>query len=863
MARTDRERRRAERLAADPEAAARRRKQTGWTERGRKDTRKRTGRVDTRGPRSRPDRRKPYTLATIDGEGFEVEGESRYCLLQARGHRPIWRPQGLSTWDVFRYLFALGPGQVPVGFGLGYDFENWLRDVPDDLYLKMVNDGETVTWENVEIMCIPKKILGLKARAGAVYPHAENPDAELRVTVYDALGYYQTGLVSALRKEQIEVDARIEAGKAARGGFVLDQRQEVTAYNSAELDAMEKLFAATEQAVNEGLRIAGLPFRLTQRDWYGPGALAKKFLHYAKWPEQHPALHLPEDGQRYLREQGSRSGWKAPFVEQFPYSAAYFGGRIEQAAVGRWASAVDWDLHSAYPCAMTRLPTWGPEDGIWLQGRAAEASARGEACGMYDVEWEFPEGWDWYPLPYRNGTNVYFPRHGRGWIMSPELCAVAATAGWQHMRVHAAWILSGTQGAGAGVEVLDPAWRSIAAGEIERCYAVRQQLLAAGSSAQLAVKLFLNSSYGKLWQQVGVDPKGDLKLFNDLSGAWVTAWTRAMIWRAVWGRHVEHQVVAIQTDGVVALAGLAVDEGPGLGQWEQAEFRDYRQFVPGIYDYQEAGGRKGKTRGYSKMFDHDRAWEVVEGKAPSYSYRYRYFVGRRHALAQPDAMVYLPGSEERVRQGDSRYQWREQVKRFVVRLGSKRTEPDAAAALAVAVQSLLPKLVRQAWAEQEKPWRDLYDEVKRVTGGRMIRPADTRSEELPAPLKRRASPHTLDGTAQMMGLSEEDLLTRIEEAWWHRSRKSWDAIQQEVIKSLEPEVAALVREAQEAEAARRVAPAWTAPKPNGAWVQRGRISTPFKLKFRVTPFVNGDLDEDMRLEDAAGEEGVFVAGIGE
>ena len=85
----------------------------------------------------------------------------------------------------------------------------------------------------------------------------------------------------------------------------------------------------------------------------------------------------------------------------------------------------------------------------------------------------------------------------------------------------------------------------------------------------------------------------------------------------------------------------------------------------------------------------------------------------------------------------------------------------------------------------------------------------------------------------------------------------------ERLDKLEGLVAALVREAQEAEAARRVAPAWTAPKPNRAWVQRGRISTPFKLKFRVTPFVDGDLDEDMRLEDAAGEEGVFVAGIGE
>ena len=78
-------------------------------------------------------KRKPSKaiLCPIDGEGFEfpctpyqlpadkegkvetVDTESRYCLLQILGRPALWNEAGLSTEEVFRYLF-----EAPANYSL-------------------------------------------------------------------------------------------------------------------------------------------------------------------------------------------------------------------------------------------------------------------------------------------------------------------------------------------------------------------------------------------------------------------------------------------------------------------------------------------------------------------------------------------------------------------------------------------------------------------------------------------------------------------------------------------------------------------------------------------------------------------------
>lgn len=896
--------RRKRRMAENPELAARRREHDSRRRPGRKDTRKRH-------------RAKPYVIAPIDGEGFEfprdvplqlpdskagqpgevLTTESRYCLLQILGLEGLWAEQGLGTETVLRYLFQAPSTWVLVGFGLHYDVENWLRDVPDDLYLRMVNDAEEVTWNGWTLRYLPRKLLIVETDNAKLHPQSRNPEGVQRRTVFDALGYFQASLPRALEKAGLGVAQEIVEGKAARGGFQWAQRDAVERYNMAELVAMRRLFEHLRDSVNRGLKEACWPFQMTRHDWYGPGALAKKMLQHSGWTEEHPHISLSPIAMHAFLSNPRAHHWNAPFVARFPFSAAYFGGRIEEAAVGRWPRVYDDDLHSAYPCAMARLPKWRAEDAVFeTDARKASAQLRKASVGMYLLEWDMPEGWDFYPLPYRTRShNVHFPRTGCGWVMAPEALAALDTYGWheslpsdheapeeaitdpeelEHLLRHGrpgirclqALYLRGTEGLGRGEDLPPPAQRSTVSKMITEGYVQRQAMVEAGDSAELAMKMSFNSGYGKAWQQVGVKPE-DPKLFSDLGGAWITAWTRGQIWRRLWGHHADQTVISIQTDGVCSTLQLSTENcGPGLGQWEGEWLEDYRQFLPGIYDYFDAAkGKRGKkTRGFTNRFDPDEAWKVVTGQAKEYAYTYRFFVGRRHALAQPSKW------------GKARYQWCQGRKDFRLRLGSKRVElPDlqAPSRLLAEADSLARVMQRDAAAA----YRTILRQVAEATEGSMIRPDGTdEAKQLPAAFKRKASPFDLHMAAEAMGCTSRALIRQVKAAQLLRDGGSTEGYRREAEALIRrsPEFSAAVSAAM-AEQQRRKdgAPAWTQPKANVAWQTRAQMAHPFRLKFEATPFVitdTGERPEDgepltvrTQLEDAEGEEGLFVAGIGE
>lgn len=643
-----------ERLRTDPDLAARRaesvrrseQKRLGnrGQERAEHDNRTRPGRKDSRTNRKRPPRGAPWVVSTIDGEGFEFDDGQRYSLLHVYGRRePLTAEGGLGTHEILEYILSLPSSFALLGFGLNYDVEHWLRDLSDAEYLALTNGGQEIVWHGFRLRWIPGKMLVIQ-RGG------------YRREVLDTLGWYQTSLVSALRSYGLPVPEEVSAGKGARGGFAWADLPEVRRYAEAEGIVARHLHLALHAAVNGGLAALGMA-PLQKRELYGPGALAKRLLRETNWREENPLCPLPA---------------LPDLPEGFPFLAAYYGGRIEAAAIGEWQEVEDWDLHSAYPAALSRLPSWAPGDYAYAEGDEARAAWAARPIGMALLEWQFPEGWDWYPFPYRtHAGNLHFPSCGRAWVMSPEYWAAPQDS----VRVLAAVWLRRTEGLGDG-QTPGPARGTLPA-MITRAYETRARLEAEGNAGERGVKLMLNSISGKLIQQVGRSPEkpGD---FSDLSSAWYTSWTRAQVWRTIYAAdaHVGHRVLSVQTDGVVALPGvLQPEEGAGLGQWERETWHGYRQFGAGLYT--AAGGlRRMRRRGFP-AFDAEQAWRVVRGEQDMLAARYRLFVGRRHALAEPSLRCWTPGHEGApdTTLGESRYQWRETVRVYVPSLGSKRTEP--------------------------------------------------------------------------------------------------------------------------------------------------------------------------------------------
>lgn len=645
----------------------------------------------------RKEKNKNVVFAGIDGEAHREEnGRSIYSFLRAGGLPPLICREGLSTKSVLEYLFKIPPGVVITGFVLNYDWENWLCDIPDEAYLYLTGDADiepgdaatwerviqeteegeiyrnnTIVWEGYTISYFPRKIF-------SVSKEGFNGKTIAR-KVLDIWGYCQSAFLKACEdwdvatKEELKP---IQEGKDRRDIFTWDELEYIAIYNEKELDLMARLSQKIFEGVKEACEIADLPIVPTPGDLYGPGAIARKLLKKIEWPNNLGRTTIPEYNKKiFLQTVEQAEEIQKEYLLTFPIIASYYGGRIEAAATGRFKKVYDYDLHSAYPSAIVRLPFIPNELKMRaypnsFKGYAIDQAKKNRAIGMYYVLWKFPPGWQWYPFPTRQKKyqNVYYPANGQGWIASPELFAALDTIEdcEKYIRIYYTWTVPGSEGYGGGEKPVPDNLKSMVAIIIERMYTVRVEAKKAGlKGAQMALKLILNSMYGKLLQQIGVSLKKP-GLFHDLVASWITSWTRAMIYRAIAIHRKTKTVVAIQTDGIVAKKKLNLVLTPALADWEVEELPDYRQLLPGLYDYQKPGEpRKVRRRGMPKTFVFEEAWNVMFKPGETCQVKFRTFLGRRLFLAQPyeyEGMLY---------------QWPEMEKNFRPDLGAKRGNPLA------------------------------------------------------------------------------------------------------------------------------------------------------------------------------------------
>ncbi len=332
-------------------------------------------------------------------------------------------------------------------------------------------------------------------------------------------------------------------------------------------------------------------------------------------------------------------------LKEFPFAAAFFGGRIESAAVGEFRQPLfDYDINSAYPFAAANLPWWRSTDLVRVEGFDPL-----DRMGMYFVEWDCPPGANFYPFPYRAQTgNVFYPPKGRGWYMAPEVHAALNVWG-DCIKVSHGYVLYGTDGAGDGITPLPEDKLCTTAQYIIKMAKIRMKAKASHLSYEKALKLVLNSIYGKLIQQVGSH-----KFLNPFAASWITSTCRAIIARTI-GRDEDDSIISIMTDGILSRKELPVTIGENLGQFELKTFDNAIQFMPGVYylgDTKNPKRNEYKYRGMDKEFDPQKAKEIlwedyweeavkVDGKTQTikhgtYKATLNCFVTRNLSIHQPD-----------------------------------------------------------------------------------------------------------------------------------------------------------------------------------------------------------------------------------
>jgi hypothetical protein len=302
-------------------------------------------------------------FVAIDGEGVTVDGRHKYVLMCDSEGRVVWCQHGIGTERALGFLLSQPAGAVLVGFGIGYDVNMLLRDLPEKS-LRELWQNNTVTWRGYELAYVPGKFfrvkLGRRAR-----------------TLCDVFGLFQTSFIGALDKWGLSPSKRVEEGKLARSQFTLADRTMMAAYCLAECRSLVLLMGRVEAA----MRAAGI----VPRGWYGAGCVAAAVLH--------------------------REGIVPP--AEVPMALhAYFGGRSELWRAGEFERVYAYDLVSAYPHAMLTLPYY---DGFKCTRRLSEH-------GIYHVEWDCRGRVA--PFPVRlQGRRIVYPLSGSGWYHACEIQA--------------------------------------------------------------------------------------------------------------------------------------------------------------------------------------------------------------------------------------------------------------------------------------------------------------------------------------------------------------------------------------------------------------------------------------------------------
>jgi hypothetical protein len=436
---------------------------------------------------------------------------------------------------------------VHVIFGGGYDATMILKDMPLELRKELAAEGE-VKWHvkasetgranNYRIRYIPHKWLEIW---GYDWHHRK----PAYIKIYDVMTFFQTSFIKALESRGLEVPELIVSGKASRATFTYADVDEVKLYCQLELELLVQLCGQLRAEFDE----AGI--YVTQ--YHGPGAVASAVF------KEHAILDHKDDTPRHIEQAAQR---------------AYFGGRFEQFRAGHYAGKVYvYDINSAYPHKIRDLPslagaTWRrTEDfhgqpGLWF-------------CTYQDPEQDLAAP---HPLPWRGqGGVVGFPAsHAGSWL-------------WHFEAKHATEVSFGYELILANDE------KPFAF--IQKMYDCRLAWKALGLGGQMALKLAMNSLYGKMAQRIGGRDGGRPKWHQIEWAGMVTSATRAQLWEAI-SLAPEH-IIAVETDSIASTVPLDLDIGEGLGQWGLTEYDWMTYIQSGIYFTNTAGatGTKSKSRG--------------------------------------------------------------------------------------------------------------------------------------------------------------------------------------------------------------------------------------------------------------------------
>jgi hypothetical protein len=474
-------------------------------------------------PSKRSYKKSPNVFVAYDGEGWN----DKYVLLaNSLGERIVNR-DGLSTDECLAFLTRqYDQTKRRIFFAFSYDVNHILHDVPDRDLLSLVK-GNTIHYHDYTIRYISGKILSID-----------------NYRYYDIFGFFQKSFIATV--EQMlgadRISDGLRSGKAARGTFEEWDLDAIIRYNDEELQLMVEVAQKLDSALEE------IGVHLTQ--WYGPGAIAQYW--YRK--------HVDPPNEHYSPEAYTA------------LAAAYYGGRFEQLVLGTVQHVYEYDIHSAYPSVIAEMP-------YFLDWKRTKRYQPDNPYSVWHIAFDFrriardsPTSGEnlFLPFPMRAADGrISFPLMGSGWYWQREVDAALRYFPSECITIHRGFVAT------TGDRPF---------GWVKELYDYRLALKDANNQAEYAIKVGLNSLYGKMAQRVSRN-----RYFSIAWAGYVTSSTRAKLVEAGCAHDREH-VLGFATDAIFTTVPLQLPISTALGDWEESSFSSATFFQSGVYRLRRTDG---------------------------------------------------------------------------------------------------------------------------------------------------------------------------------------------------------------------------------------------------------------------------------
>ena len=467
-------------------------------------------------------------FVAYDGEGWS----DKYVLFANSMGESLVDLDGLDSERTLEFLSRKYETPAKrVFFSFGYDVNHILKSLPDETIEKILA-GRIAEWHGYHIQYIPGKIFSVNG-----------------IRYFDVFSFFARSFINVieLMLGPERVTERMRTGKGARGEKITEENLEQTiAYNAEELQLLVEIMNKLRNAFHE--------INVNLTEWYGPGAVAKY------WFRTHNITPPQEQNPDVL----------------MALNASYFGGRFEQVSLGTFDNIYEYDIHSAYPAVIANMP--------YFTDWSRHSKYVDDPYSIWHVSFDFRESikqndglGNFLPLPMRTRDGrICFPLVGKGWYWNSEIRLVLDFYPSAKLVFH--------EGFSAHTDGYPFGW-------VRELYDYRAQLKASGNLAQYAIKVGLNSLYGKTAQRVGNN-----KYFSLAWAGFITSSTRARLARAGYENDPK-AIIGFATDAIFTTKKFGLSLSERLGDFGEEHFDSATFFQSGIYRLVTNGKIDDRYRG--------------------------------------------------------------------------------------------------------------------------------------------------------------------------------------------------------------------------------------------------------------------------